>query len=87
MDMEKDYLISNIEEYGKLISFCIDKDISVFRTFWDEREKGVRCYRIDFKTKQCCFACRDHYVSAGYEIGTPVFYVDQYGNCRIEHKK
>lgn len=33
---KKAYLITNIEEYGKFISFCINKDICVFRTYWNE---------------------------------------------------
>lgn len=45
------FIISNIEEYGKLIAFCIRNDICVFRTYWDEREKGDRCYSIDWKEK------------------------------------
>lgn len=27
------FIISNIEEYGKLIAFCIENDICVFRTY------------------------------------------------------
>ena len=34
------YLIANIEDYGKLMAFCIKHDICVFRTYWDERKKG-----------------------------------------------
>ena len=37
--MENVYLISNVEEFGKLMSFCIDNDICVFRTYWNEQEK------------------------------------------------
>lgn len=44
-------LISNIEEYGKLMSFCIKNDINVWRTYWDEKAKGKRCYHIDWKEK------------------------------------
>lgn len=33
---KKAYLINSIEEYGKFISFCINKDICVFRTYWNE---------------------------------------------------
>lgn len=46
------FIISNIEEYGKLIAFCIENDICVFRTYWNEREKGDRCYSIDWKEKK-----------------------------------
>lgn len=45
------YLILDIEEYGKFISYCIEHDISVWRTYWDEREKGNRCYQIDWGKK------------------------------------
>lgn len=50
--MDEAYLIKNIEEYGKLMAYCIENDISVFRTYWDEREKGRRCYKPDFHEKK-----------------------------------
>lgn len=36
---KKAYLLMSIEEYGKFIAYCIENDITVFRTYWDEREK------------------------------------------------
>lgn len=45
MKKEKVYLIRNIEEYGKLMAYCINKDITVWRTYWDETQKGNRCYK------------------------------------------
>ena len=40
MVKERVYLLKNIEEYGKFMAFCIDNDISVFRTYWQEIFKG-----------------------------------------------
>ena len=78
------FLIANIEEYGKLISFCIDNDISVFRTYWNEREKGNRCYYIDWKEKKCSYSTRGFYEKIkGYKIVTPVFQLNAYGEYRI----
>lgn len=81
--MKKAYLIRNIEEYGKLIAFCIEKDISVFRTYWDERKKGNRCYCIDWDEKRCLYSSCEYFHDRGYEILTPVFYFDQFGVCQI----
>lgn len=74
------FIISNIEEYGKLISFCIRYDICVFRTYWDEREKVDRCYSIDWKEKKCLYSPRLYFENNGYEIVTPIFQLDDYGN-------
>ena len=82
--MKKAYLIRSIEEFGKLMSLCIEKDISVFRTYWDEREKGSRCYRIDWQEKRCYYSSREYWENEGYEVVVPVFVVNQYGNYRFD---
>lgn len=81
---KKAYLISNIEEYGKLISFCIKHDITVWRTYWDEREKENRCYQIDWKQKRCYYSSRKFYENENYEIVVPIFCLDNYGNYIIK---
>ena len=78
--MKKAYLIANIEEYGKLISYCIYNDVTVFRTYWDEREKGDRCYSIDWKEKRCYYSRKKYYEDKGYEIIVPTFELGEYGN-------
>lgn len=83
MDKTKVYLIDNIEEYGKLMAFCINHDISVFRTYWEEKEKGKQCYQIDWKQKRCFYASVDYYTREGYEIVKPVFLVDKFGEIII----
>lgn len=82
--MKTVYLISNIEEYGKLISFCIEKDISVWRSYWDEREKGIRCYEINFKEKRCYYSSDDYYREHGYSVVKPEFYLDEFGKWKIK---
>lgn len=77
---KKAYLITNIEEYGKFISFCINKDILVWRTYWDEQEKGDRCYAIDWKEKRCYYSSRLYYENNGYEIIVPTFTLNTYGD-------
>lgn len=77
------YLINSIEEYGKLISMCIEFDISVWRTFWDERECGTRCYHIDWQEKRCYYSSRQFYEDNGYDIVIPVFDVDKWGIYKI----
>ena len=79
----KAYLINNIEEYGKLISYCIEHDVNVWRSYWDEREKGDRCYHIDWETKRCYYSSRKYYENEGYEIIVPIFNVDEWGNYKI----
>ena len=44
---KKAYLINNIEDYGKLIAYCIEKDISVWRTYYDDSRKGKTCYELE----------------------------------------
>lgn len=81
--MKTVYLISSIEEYGKLIAFCIYNDISVFRTYWDEREKGNICFNIDWQDKRCYYSSKQFYSSMGYEIKSPIFEVDEYGKYKL----
>lgn len=81
--MAKAYLISNIEEYGKFMAYCIDNDISVWRTYWDEREKGDKCFNIDWKEKRCYYSSKKYYLDMGYEIATPIFEIDKYGKYKI----
>ena len=82
--MKRVYLISNIEEYGKLISFCINNDIQVWRTYWDERKKGDRCYHIDWKEKRCYYSSQRYYRDNNYKIVMPTFALDPYGNYKID---
>ncbi len=83
----KAYLIKNIEEYGKLMAYCIKNDISVFRTYWDEREKGNRCYHISFKDKKCYYSSKQYYEDLSAEIIIPEFYLDNFGEYKIYIKK
>lgn len=76
---KKAYLITNIEEYGKFIAFCIEKDICIFRTYWNEREKGDRCYSINWKEKRCYYGPKLYYEMYDFEIVTPIFQLDEYG--------
>lgn len=85
--MKKVYIISSIEEFGKLMSLCIEKDISVFRTYWDEREKGSRCYRIAWDEKRCYYCSREYWKIKGYEVVVPVFAVNQYGKYNVVGEK
>ena len=62
------YLISNIEEYGKFLSFLINNDFNVYRLYWDERAKGDRCYQIDWKEKRCYYDTREYYEDNGYKV-------------------
>lgn len=79
MSTETVYLITDIEEYGKFISFCIENDVCVFRTYWDENEKGDRCYRIDWREKHCFYSPRRYFETNSFSVVTPVFVLDKYG--------
>lgn len=76
------YIIKDITDFGKLMSLCIEKDISVWRTYWNENEKET-VYSIDWKDKKCYYSSRRYYESKGYQIQTPMFYVDKYGKYHI----
>lgn len=77
------YKISNIIEYGKLMAFCIQNDVCVFRTYWDEREKLDRYYSIDWKEKRCYYSKRKYFEENGYSLYEAVFEPDKYGNYKI----
>lgn len=80
---KKVFLITSVEEYGKLMAFCVSKDICVYRTYWDEREKGNRCYNIDWKEKRCNYSNLRYYKDNGYEIVKPIFSLNRYGEYDI----
>lgn len=79
------YLIKNITEFGKLIAYCIENDINVFRTYWDEREAGDRCYQIDWKQKRCFYCGRKFWEENGFEIIDPKFRLTEYGKYAMEN--
>ena len=79
----KAYLINNIDDYGKLIAYCIYKDISVWRTYYDDRDKGKFCCNIDWKDKRCYYGTLNFYQREGYEIVVPKFEIDEFGKVQL----
>lgn len=79
----KVFLISTIEEYGKFVSYCINHDINVWRLYWDEREKGDRCYAIHWGNGRCFYSSRKYWETEGYDIIVPRFELDGWGNYII----
>ena len=79
------YRISSIEDYGKFMAFCIDKDINVWRTYWNEREKGDRCYSIDWREKRCYYSSERYYIDNDYIVIDPTFSMNAFGDYYIEH--
>lgn len=82
------YLIKNIEEYGKLMAFCIDHDITVRRTYWNERDRGNVGYQIDWKQKRCFYAKIDYWKGMNidnkvYNVVEPIFIFDEYGKVAL----
>lgn len=82
---KKAFIIDNITEYGKLMAFCIERDISVFRTYFDEREKNNRCYSIDWKQKRCYYSRKEYWIEKEYKVYKPTFYVDEWGKICIKN--
>ena len=80
---KKAFLIASVEEYGKLMAFCISKDICIYRTDWDEREKGSKCYNIDWKERRCYYSNIRYYETNGFEIVKPIFRANTYGEYDI----
>lgn len=72
------YLIDNITDYGKLLSWCIEHDYCVFRCYWDEREKGKRCFHLSYSDKRLYYADISFYKSNGYKIVRPSFELSSY---------
>lgn len=79
------YKIKDINEYRKLMAYCIEKDINVWRAYWSNRKKDNRCYSIDWKTKICYYSSIDYYKSNGYKIIEPNFIFNEYGVVNIEN--
>lgn len=79
------YLIKDIMEYGMFISYCIEHDITVWRTYWDEREMGDRCYQIDWQQKRCFYCNRKYWEENGFEIIEPKFHLTQFGKYEMEN--
>ena len=79
------YRISSIEDYGKFMAFCIDKDINVWRTYWNEQEKGDRCYNIDWKEKRCYYSSERYYIDNDYTVIDPTFSMNAFGDYCIKH--
>lgn len=82
--MKVAFLLLTIEDYGKLISYCIERDICVFRTYWDERKKDRRCYTIDWINKRCNYSDISYYEREGYDVVVPRFKLDSYGKYQME---
>ena len=78
-------LVDNIKDYGFLMAYCIDKDICVFRTYWNEKEKTSMCYKIDYTDKRCYKSDVDYYKENGDEIFKPIFSFDEYGKVVLHY--
>lgn len=77
------YRILSVEDFGKLMSFCIDKDVCVFRTYFNNACLSDRCYTIDWKEKRCYYGSEQYYLDHSYTVITPTFLTDVYGNYYI----
>lgn len=76
------YAISDISDYGKFILFCIANELCVYPLYFNENEKGDKCFVIDLENKKCFFSSRLHFEHNGYEIVKPIFKLDSYGQYR-----
>lgn len=81
------FLISDISHFGFLIAYCIEHDISVFRCYWDNRVKGKRCYLLDPIAKRLSYASLDFCFSEGYDVISPLFYFNNFGNSCLDLSK
>ena len=78
------YLISTIEDYGKFVSILINRDVSCWRLYWDERKVGSVCYIIDWREKRCYYGSLAYCIESEYRIIKPKFVLDKFGNYHIE---
>lgn len=76
------YYIDNIEDYGYFIAFCIDKDVSVWRAYYDT--KTPKCFKIDWKEKRLYYSSVDFYKEDGYKVVRPKFIINEYGGIELQ---
>jgi len=81
--IKKAFIIENIEEYGKLMAFCIDNDISVWRTYWHNDNTDIY-YSINWIEKRCYYARKQWWIKNEYKIFKPIFYKDEWGKIKIK---
>lgn len=80
---ETAYLIRSIEEYGKFVAYCIDNDISVWRLYYNDREKGKFCLKIDWEEKRCFYSSLVFYLGINCKIVLPEFEIDKFGRFQL----
>lgn len=68
------FLIDNIEDYGKLVSYCIEHDISVFRSYYIPGHY----YEIDFDSNKLFHSNQEFYKEEGYILQRPKFIYTRY---------
>ena len=77
------YLIKHIEEYGKLMAYCIQNNIDVSQAPWEEYTSNRCCSYIDVNKCRCLCNTYEYYKSKGYKITEPAFYVNSGNNIII----
>lgn len=68
------FLIDNVEDFGKLVSYCIEHDISVFRSYYIPGHY----YHIDFDLKRLFHSKKEFYQEEGYVLKKPKFIYTRY---------
>lgn len=76
------YYIDNIVDYGYFIAFCIDKDINVWRAYYETREP--KCFCIDWKERKLLYATADFYKECDYKVVRPKFVINEYGGIELQ---
>lgn len=82
------YEIDNISDYGKLVSYCIEHDVSVFRSYYDNRV--LRFYHIDLSDKRLYYVTDKSHLKSLYPdddqnviVMKPDFKLDDYGHYKL----
>ena len=79
------YKFKNAEQFGLFLIWCVENDISIWRTYWSEREKD-RCYRIDWQDKRVYYGSEKYWLEKFYKVVETKFYFDEYGIIKMEQE-
>lgn len=85
----KNRILEETRSYNQdKISFAVEQ---LEKVKWDEREKGKRCYNIDWKMKRCFYSDIDYYLGKNidkkvYNVVEPIFSFDKYGKVKLTNQ-
>lgn len=74
------YKFKNAEHFGLFLIYCVEKDITVWRTYWDNRKKD-RLYILNWQERRVYYTDFD---DEKYEVIVPKFHFDGFGTIKMD---